>query len=244
MTITKISWIVFLIVLHITSTNGADLISFNEGLGLIVGENVRVRKSPDVNSGIVRSLNTGDLVMMRGKTEKPERLIKSREFHYHWYSVEYAPGKTGWVYGQYLYAYNTVEKDAYETPINYNGKKYRLLIFREQQISYEMPDSDSYAAPCLYDVQSGKVFMFMINPALYRIIRHRESDTRNLFLLAGNTGFHEGIIKAPYMDKKSIIVPVNLSFQEGGAMYDIVAQYRDGRFEITDIRNYKRADGR
>jgi hypothetical protein len=244
-----IIYLVFFIVLFNSGTAESNH-ALNKNLGVVVGANVRARSGPGTYSSIITTFNTGYLVKKLGKTEKPVRLLKSREFHYHWYRIEYKPGKTAWIYGQFLYQYSA-RSDKFNAIFSFKGRKYRVLEFNEEAIEYDAPGQNQFTFPCIYSLNEGKVYPLYINPAIYKKIEFRldfcehESDPyvcykKKLFLFIGNMGGAEGIEKKLYIRSSTIIIPVFMSLQDGGSAYDMKVIFSKGMFRIIDIMNYRR----
>lgn len=216
------------------------LSALNQDSAIVVGKNVRVRTAPNLKGRIITSLDTGSMVQIIGQTEKPERLIESREFHYHWYEIEYNGGKTGWIYGQFLYRY----RSNYEYPdIVINNRHFQFLVFFEQDFSYDMPNESSYSFPCFYDKKTNKTYplyksnMGGIN-GLPDFLNDSDSNY-TFFRLEENTGGGIQITENITQTGNTIYLPVGISFQDGGASATLVVRYQNNRFTILKVINYE-----
>ncbi len=232
-----------LIVSCVFTTIRAETVQPSSSWGIVVGNNVRLRALPTTSSEIFSTLNSGDVVTILDHSAEPEQLIKSREFSYYWYKVK-AGNKTAWIYGQFLYSLDSSSLSSENTIFNFAGKRYKILIFNEQEISYDMPDQDSYSLPVLYNTDTGGVYLLNIRSTsdLYSHIKYRgAANDYNFFLFIGNTGFGDSFDGPPLVSDSSLLIPVSVGFQEGGATWKMKISWSstDNRFQITDILDYQ-----
>lgn len=211
--------------------------AFSKNSAIVVGDNVRVRSAPDLQGRILTSLNTGSIVEIIDKTKEPVRLIKSREFFYHWYQIKYKKGKTGWIYGQFLYKY---ESNNRYPEIVINKKHFQFLVFSEQDIQYDMPSESTYSFPCFYNAEKKKTYP-IYKPHIGGVdglpdFLNDSNSYSSFYRLEGNTGGHIQVKDDIYQKGNIIYLPVEISFQDGSASAALVIRYENDRFTITDFK--------
>ena len=70
-------------------------------VGLLATANARLRASPSTSAAIVRTLSIGDLAIIEGQSEQPQKIGKD---NYYWQHLKLADGTEGWVFGAFVYA--------------------------------------------------------------------------------------------------------------------------------------------
>lgn len=66
--------------------------------GYIIGDEVRMRESGNINAGVLDILDVGTEVRILGKSESKQVAGRYEDY---WYNIEY-DGKTGWCFGEYV----------------------------------------------------------------------------------------------------------------------------------------------
>lgn len=109
-----IKWIaLFLVILAITvygvwKTFGWGLwpIVSSDYNAIIIGDNVRVRSSPELNGDVIHTFNTAELVNITDRTNERKVITNDNgcdAYGYHWYKIYDTQGRVGWVYGKYIF---------------------------------------------------------------------------------------------------------------------------------------------
>ncbi len=76
--------------------------------GLVIDNNLRIRNNPDINSEIIGILNFGDFIEIYQTSENIDSIDGMENY---WYKIDPANSDhSGWVYGGYVYAANTIEE--------------------------------------------------------------------------------------------------------------------------------------
>jgi hypothetical protein len=110
-----------------------------EGKGVIYGDRVNVRSSPDLQARVLAVAGTGQMVTVLEKTGKRMVIDAGDYFGYFWYRIDAVQGKSGWVYGKYLYLLESrpgefVEKGSawiLDRRFTIRGREYRFGIAKE-----------------------------------------------------------------------------------------------------------------
>jgi len=136
--------------------------------GIVWGENVRMRSRADTGSEIVEVLSTGRVVAILAAGEKRQKIGKDDPWGYFWYHVRVPSGKTGWIYGKYLYLRKDSEfvKDAslIKKELIIAGKKYLFAVAVEP--AYPVMDGEGltsstiHGLTCLYVKDQATVVPF------------------------------------------------------------------------------------
>ena len=74
--------------------------------GLVKASYLRVRKEPDISSGVVDHLRIGSLAEILSKTDSLETIEDESDY---WYEI-YSNGIRGWVFGAYLDFFDSIEE--------------------------------------------------------------------------------------------------------------------------------------
>ncbi len=214
----------------------------DQSTALVVGMKVRLRSGDNLSSDIVALLNTGTVVRVLAKSEKPVKLSQKGTYSYYWYQIKCHDGLKGWIYGQFLYLFNQGLFNAGSAEFSYKGTKYQLAVFNEKAVYDYAPDDDIFIMPVLYEVSRGSIHILHASNSVYKKIKHRSlnPDSSAIFRFIGNMGFSEGFSGLPNVIGDYIHIPVKVSMQEGTASYEMKVILKGKQFWIEDIINYRR----
>lgn len=110
---------------NITESNNVTEIN-NNNLGLITGNNVRIRAKESLNSEIIVELEKWTKVVITGRSKEKQKI---GEYNDYWYQIK-IDDLTGWCYGHFLLSTNNLSndeitnlKDIFESNENYIQSK-------------------------------------------------------------------------------------------------------------------------
>ena len=69
-------------------------------VGLAATDRVRLRAAPSTSAAVVRTLNLGDLAIIEGQSEQPQKIGQD---DYYWQHLKLADGTEGWAFGAFIY---------------------------------------------------------------------------------------------------------------------------------------------
>ena len=201
-----------------------------ETSGVVVGENVRLRKAPSLKGEIITKCNTGLKVVVMEKTEKRDKLQGREEYGYHWYKIEIPSGETGWLYGKFLYIISKTKfvknKKIFKKYFTFNGEKYHFGIAVEP--SYPAVDregltgSEIHALPFFYIKGKERVIPFMVDKSCKEDIIFREEKKPYIFKLIDGEGIGEEIVsikETQYKGEDIIELEIEYTTQEEEGKY-------------------------
>ncbi len=214
----------------------------DQSIALVVGMKVRLRSGDKLSSDIVGVLNTGTVVRVLAKSEKPVKLAQKGTFSYYWYKIKCHDGLKGWIYGQFLYLFNQGLFNAGTGRFSYKGTNYQLAAFNEKAVYDDAPDDDVFIIPALYEVSRGSIHILHVSNSVYKKIKHRSlnPDSSGIFRFVGNMGFSEGFSGLVSVIGDYIHIPVKVGMQEGSASFDMKVILKGKQLWIEDIINYRR----
>jgi hypothetical protein len=213
---------------------------------VIVGENVRMRSSSDINGKIISTLNTGVVVKILQQTNVRD-IIKigndmCDDWGYYWYEVQTPSSQTGWVYGAFIYS--IVNEPAYDTKplINkaykINGKSFYLSLAKIN--SYGIADEngltgcDEPSIPFFYTKNESKMYPIQFvsknddNSGSLLVTK----DKKWLLMYSGEGG--SDAISEIVVENNTILMTIKRSFQDGGAVAKLILNFKGTYFEAVE----------
>ncbi|MBN2737527.1 MAG: SH3 domain-containing protein [Spirochaetales bacterium] len=83
-----------------------SLLEKKSSWGVVITNYLRLRKEPDKDAGLIRSIPKGQIAEILSNTSKLETIEEQSSY---WYRVNF-DGLKGWVFGSYLEIFNSQEK--------------------------------------------------------------------------------------------------------------------------------------
>jgi len=218
--------------------------------GIIVGENVRLRSGPNLQSKIMGGLNTGLLVDIVDETTKRVSIGKGtcEDYGYKWYKVRTSTNQLGWVYGKFIYQIVVFDGEDYENgwadelvdkELNVKGTTFKYSYALD--CSYPPDDSlgltgcDDLTLPVLYQTDKKVAY-----PIKYYgsedgwSANLPYSKERNWLLLMSGEGGYDAISDVS-ISNGSIVLKIDRGFQEGGAIVKLALTFKGSYFDAKQI---------
>ncbi len=220
---------------------------------VIVGETVRIRSDANVNSKVLKTMNTGDVVKIISKTDKRVVIPLSNdicdEYGYYWYKIKGLDGQTGYVYGAFLYIIevfnNKYFENVYASSFSLGGKDFYYDFAEVNSIGITNDESgliecDQLKIPFLYDKKDSKIFPIQfVKSYIKSVSPFKTTKDKNWLLLTSSMGISENVNTIKLLGDTPVLL-IKRNFQDSSADAIFKLTLKDTYFEavLIDYKTY------
>lgn len=216
--------------------------------GVIVGNGVRARNSPNQSGEVVRPLNTGTKVRAIGASEKRDKITSGSncdDFGFYWYNVEVGSSEPVWVFGKFVYSLDEMQPAVYDQQVTFNEKAYSIV--RAIENSYG-PNDESGLTGCdtrmvlFLQSSDGKLTPIQLGKAssISRLKKASESVGSGLLILTYESDAHSeellSTAETQFQGLDATELRFNIASQTGKGTLSLTIVPKEEGFEVADAK--------
>lgn len=215
--------------------------------GIIVGSGVRSRSKPSTDGDVVRSFETGELVLIKDRNLEREILTSGDacdDYGYEWYQVEDTKGEESWVYGKFLFEIGEDKTSSIQAKqVNFGNDKYTFTYATD--LSYGSADEDGLTGCDVMNFISLHAPGASTSQPIYLNTDKYDSpdlkwksekfDNSMLMLVSGSEGGADEITEVSstiFEEAEALRIAVTYFYQDGSSNGRIYVGRNDGKFEV------------
>jgi len=220
---------------------------------IIVGHHVSMREKPTTKAKTLDKVNTGLLVKVLDQSEAREKLTKGNscdDHGYHWYKIKNAKGKTGWVFGKFLFKINKpAETDSVtHKEVTLNKKKYYFAVAHDTSYGPSNNDGptgcDALYVPFLHRKGAKSVSTIKYNNKKFKAFdlgwKSGLFDGGFIILVSNSEGGADEMLSITYAKKNKkfyLHLKIRFQYQDGSSIGDIYIGLVKGKVSVIGYKN-------